>query len=86
MKQRVLVSVLCLILLGACTNRSDQLAGMVVDEAGLPLTGAVVRVQTTENSTSTDETGKFTLSELAPGAQVKKCANARGERGRFAFT
>ena len=41
----------------------DTISGIVIDENG-PVKDAVVRVQTTENHTTTDINGKFTLSGL----------------------
>ncbi|MBL7161643.1 MAG: carboxypeptidase regulatory-like domain-containing protein [Anaerolineales bacterium] len=53
------------------------MSGVVVDEHG-PVAGAVVRVQATENNTSTDEQGRFTLTGLQPGEQVFITAWASG--------
>ena len=47
----------------------DTISGIVIDEHG-PLIGAVVRVQTTENYTTADINGKFTLSGLDAGQAV----------------
>jgi hypothetical protein len=55
----------------------DRITGMVSDSHG-PLTGAVVRVQATENSTITDVAGRFTLFGLAPGETVLVTAWAMG--------
>jgi len=50
-----------------------MISGRVLDEAG-PVTGAVVRVQTTEFHTTTDVDGKFTLSGLASDEAVNLTA------------
>lgn len=51
--------------------------GIVLDLQG-PLSGATVRVQTTNLSTTTDDSGKFTLTDLIPGKPVTLSAWAAG--------
>lgn len=48
----------------------DEISGIVLDENGAALPDAVVRVKTTENHTSTDSEGMFTLGGLTPGEPV----------------
>jgi hypothetical protein len=52
-----------------CGGISSGINGQVIDESGAAVAGAVVRVQTTEISTVTDETGKFTLAEVPRGEE-----------------
>lgn len=47
-----------------------QLRGLVVDSAGLPVAGARVGVSSGGETTTTDSTGRFTLSGLALGSQT----------------
>jgi hypothetical protein len=48
--------------LSACAASQGSIEGVVVDERGTPVPLALVRLQGTEFSTSTDETGTFRLS------------------------
>jgi hypothetical protein len=59
------------ILMTSCENVRvvDTISGRVLDEQG-PVAGAVVRVQTTENSTVADVNGMFTLSGLDADSTV----------------
>jgi len=82
-KLRFVFCMLVVLLLAACqpappepvvttelqTKTESSVDGVVLDERG-PVPGAVVRVQATENSTITDEDGRFTLSGLTPGESV----------------
>lgn len=70
------VSVL-LILLTACRAAPTAITGVVVDENG-PVSGAIVRVQTTERAVTTDAEGRFALTDLAPGEPVTLTAWAAG--------
>jgi len=55
---------------------SAQVSGTVVDdETGIPIAGAVVSVQATDNETKTDEAGGFELSDTSGGVIV---AGAKG--------
>ena len=56
---------------------SALLSGLVLDAQG-PVPGAVVRVQTTTNFTTTDADGRFLMPGLDPGAPVRLTAWADG--------
>ena len=62
----ILVGVL---VLTSCSTAADTISGSVFDEDG-PVAGAVVRVQTTKLSTTTDDEGEFRLTGLTPGKEV----------------
>ena len=53
------------------------LKGIVSDAQG-PISGSVVRIQTTDNYTTTNDSGQFTLSGLIPGDPVTITAWAPG--------
>ena len=57
---------------------ADTIRGVVQDEAGAPIAGAVVRVQTTAHATTTDARGRFTLTGLEEGVAVTLTAWAPG--------
>ncbi|MBS1253781.1 MAG: hypothetical protein MAG451_02834 [Anaerolineales bacterium] len=59
------------------TPPSDTLAGVVRDAEG-PVAGAIVRVQATDNKTTTDDDGSFTLSGLTTTVPVTVTAAAEG--------
>lgn len=52
--------------------------GVVLDDLGQPLPGAIVRVKTEEAHTSTDGEGRFHLSELEPRRRARITAWADG--------
>ena len=54
-----------------------SLSGMVVDASG-PVPGAVVRVQATDNATTSDENGRFTLQDITGSSPVRVTAWANG--------
>jgi len=58
-----------LVLLSGCVNRFTGLSGVVIDEKRRPVAGAVVRIQTTEIETISDEDGYFVLADLPPGEE-----------------
>ena len=62
--KRCLWIIVVVLFLGACSSKSGKITGQVIDAAGQPVEDAVVRVQTTEISTSTDEAGLFTLTGI----------------------
>ena len=64
MKKLLFAAVCLLLIMSACSSQPDLISGKVVDESGQQIAGAVVRVQTTENSTITDESGRFSLMEV----------------------
>lgn len=53
------------IMLAACSPSLIELTGRVVDTAGGPLAGAIVKVG--ESTVTTDASGSFSLSDLQPG-------------------
>lgn len=56
---------------------ATSISGLVLDEGG-PVPGATVRVQATDNETTTAMDGSFTLGGLAPGVPVTVTAWAEG--------
>ncbi len=68
---------LILLLAGCQPVDATIISGTVLDEEG-PVSGAVVRVQTTENVTLSDAEGHFTLENLTPGQPVAVTAWAEG--------
>jgi len=61
----------------AAAQSENTVSGVVLDEHG-PVSGAVVRVQATENSTLTDSQGRFTLTGLPDEGQFFITAWASG--------
>jgi hypothetical protein len=60
----VFLVLILFVLASACSSeKTDRISGIVLDENG-PVAGAVVRGQTPENSTITDDAGHFVLSGL----------------------
>lgn len=51
-------------------GRLDAVSGVVTDPTGRPVGGAIVRIQTTEWSTTTDEAGRFRLTGFTPAFSV----------------
>ena len=64
-------------LLVACRSRPTTLSGMVRDIDG-PVSGAVVRVQATENHVISDKDGRFTFNDLDPEKAVSLSAWSEG--------
>ncbi len=60
------------------TVHGDNIAGIVLDAKGQPVSGATVRVKTTGRATQTDSSGHFTLSNLPSGQAVILTAWAAG--------
>jgi hypothetical protein len=58
-------------------NHPFSISGTVVDDNG-PLSGATVRIKTTENKTATAPDGSFTLTGLSAGIPVSVTAWAEG--------
>lgn len=56
----------------------DEVAGKVTDEAGSPIVGAIVRLQATEISTTTDNQGSFILRAVPQGEPIRITAYAEG--------
>jgi hypothetical protein len=67
------------VLLFACdpAQPGEPISGVVRDE-NAPVAGALVRVQTTDISTATDDSGSFILTGLSPGKSVILTAWASG--------
>jgi len=60
---------LLIVLMSSCGGRFTGLSGVVIDQGGTPVSGAVVRVQTTEVKTLSDEDGQFILTDLPLGEE-----------------
>ncbi len=58
-----------LVLLSSCAGRFTGLSGVVIDEKGRPVEGAVVRIQTTEVEAVSDKDGHFVLTDLPPAEE-----------------
>jgi len=69
---------LMLLLTGFVAAQTENAINGVVLDANGPVPGAVVRVQTTQNSNITDAEGRFTLTDLEPGKPVFVTAWAPG--------
>ena len=66
----IAIGLLGLVLVGAIGDGPATIHGLVVGEDGQPISGATVRIQATENSTTTAEDGTFTLMNLTEGQAV----------------
>jgi len=66
----VAVGLLGLVLVGAIGDGTATITGVVVGEDGHPIAGATVRIQATENATTTAADGTFTLPNLVEGQTV----------------
>ncbi len=55
-----------------------KVRGTVTDDNGIPIEGAVVRIQTTETATRTDEHGRFAIPVPGPDEGVRLTAWAEG--------
>ncbi len=60
------------------TQSGNSISGTVLDEANVPIAGAVVRVKATEKFTTTDESGNFVFADLQPEESVILTAWAEG--------
>jgi len=67
---QVLFAFVLLLAVVSCSPRLGVIAGTVVDEGGLPLPEAVVRVKATGIETLTNQEGQFLLTGLTPGQPV----------------
>lgn len=61
------LGIVAVILVGAIGDQTATVSGVVVDEQGVPVAGAIVRQQTKAASTMTAEDGTFTLTSLPEG-------------------
>ena len=66
----IALGLLALCLVGAIGDGTATVSGVVVGENGLPIAGATVRIQATQNATTTAADGTFTLSDVAEGETV----------------
>jgi hypothetical protein len=64
--------------MAAPATPSGTIHGAVLDDESAPVAGAMVRVRATENKTTTDEDGSFTLSDLAASVPVSVTAWTEG--------
>ena len=67
------LSVLCMLFVVLCPSMAwaqSAIKGTVVDESGSPLIGATVVVVGTQNATSTNVDGQFSLSGVKVGSQL----------------
>lgn len=60
------------------TQSRNSISGTVLDEANVPIAGAVVRVKATEKFTITDKSGNFVFANLQPEESVLLTAWAKG--------
>jgi hypothetical protein len=60
------------------TRPGNSISGIVLDEVNVPIVGAVVRIKATERYATTDENGRFILSDLRPDESVVLTAWAEG--------
>jgi hypothetical protein len=66
----VFAVLLGVVILGVIGDQTASVSGVVVDEGGLPVAGAVIREQTKAASTTTAEDGTFTLTGLTEGVEI----------------
>ena len=67
------LSILCMLFVVLCPSMAwaqSAIKGTVVDESGSPLIGATVVVVGTQNATSTNVDGQFSLSGVKVGSQL----------------
>jgi hypothetical protein len=69
---------LALLILEVAASPVASLSGTVAEADGSPVSGATVRIRASDNVTTTDTDGKFTLSGLDEGQQVEVTAWADG--------
>ncbi len=70
MNPRSVLGCLNLIILLAACAPAHAISGVIVDENGVPLPDAVVRIKATQNSTMSDQQGAFLLTGLETGKPV----------------
>ncbi len=71
---RHVLSILCMLFVVLCPSMAwaqNAIKGTVVDEKGAPLAGATVVEAGTQNATSTDINGLFTLQNVKKGAVLQ---------------
>ncbi len=59
---------LTLVLLAGCKEDSGTLTGVVTDDYGAPVAGATVVLDGTDYSATTDADGRYTITDIEPGA------------------
>jgi hypothetical protein len=65
---------LAILILEAAATPTASLSGTVVATGGSPVSGALVRIRATDNTTTTGPDGQFTLAGLTEGQQVEVTA------------
>ena len=73
-----LAAALVLLAVPALAWKVHSVTGVVLEEAGGPLVGAVVRLRATDHATQTDSQGRFVLSGFPPTLRVRVTAWAEG--------
>ena len=69
-KETFMCFCLALLCLSLPLNAQNRVGGTVLDQNGQPVEGAVVQVKGTNNGTVTDADGRWTLSDVNPGAAL----------------
>lgn len=67
---RLGIVLLLLVLTGFSSLAQEKLTGKVTDENNLPLPGVIIQQQNTQNKTSSDKGGHYTISLIAGGAKA----------------
>ncbi|MBN2045931.1 MAG: carboxypeptidase regulatory-like domain-containing protein [Anaerolineales bacterium] len=78
MKHFLVLIISLWLVLSACNGSAEEIVGVVLDDSGQPVAGAVVRVQTTENFTVSDEDGRFFVTNVPRGEEFFITAWQRG--------
>jgi hypothetical protein len=65
-----MLGLVAILLVGAIGDQTATVSGVVLDEQGVPVAGAIVRQQTKAASTTTAEDGTFTLTGLPEGGEI----------------
>jgi hypothetical protein len=73
-----LAAALVLLAIPALAWKVHSVTGVVLEEAGRPLVGAVVRLRASEHATKTDSQGRFVISGFPPALKVRVTGWAEG--------
>ncbi|HDR06470.1 MAG TPA: carboxypeptidase regulatory-like domain-containing protein [Candidatus Coatesbacteria bacterium] len=66
---RIAAIIFCsLFLLAGCKDETGTLTGVVTDDYGEPVAGAVILLDGTDHEATTDAEGRFTIAGIEPGA------------------